>query len=133
MQTTSTALIVDDDETIQYYHSVCLEGVGMHCSAAGSGEQALEMLGRKSYDLVLLDVGLPGIDGFEVLERIRAASIDVCVIMISGLDDPGMPGHAVASLGADLFMTKPCSPSEVQTAVREAMRSRGDELTPALS
>lgn len=111
------ALIVDDEEKIQYYLSVCIEDLGYDCVTVGTGEHALAELERCSFDVVILDVNLPGISGFEVLEHVRIVDPQAAVVMISGMDDPDIARHAVASLGADLFMTKPCSPSDLRDAM----------------
>ncbi len=117
MKPAQRALIVDDDEKIRYYLEVCLEDMGFACVSVATGERALNEIQRSSFDVLLLDVSLPGISGFEVLENVRVIDPDARVIMVSGMDDPDLARHAVASLGADLFMTKPCSPSDLHDAI----------------
>ena len=117
MKPAQRALIVDDDEKIRYYLEVCLEDMGFACVSVATGERALNEIQRSSFDVLLLDVSLPGISGFEVLENVRVIDPDARVIMISGMDDPDLARHAIASLGADLFMTKPCSPSDLRDAI----------------
>ena len=121
MEPTHRALVVDDDEKIRYYLEVCLEDQGFTSVSVGTGERALNEIQRSSFDVLLLDVNLPGISGFEVLEHVRVIDPDARVIMISGMDDPYLARHAVASLGADLFMTKPCSPSDLRDAVTQVL------------
>ena len=67
--------------------------------------------------MALLDVNLPGLSGFVVLAHVHIVDPQTGVIMISGMDDPDIARHAVASLGADLFMTQPCSPSDLRKAI----------------
>jgi DNA-binding response OmpR family regulator len=73
-------LIVDDDPKYRSYVSRGLEESGLSCEAAADGETALEMLRRRRYDLVLLDVMLPGMHGWEVMEALRAEGVSVPVI-----------------------------------------------------
>ncbi len=131
MESAQLALVVDDDEAIQYYHSVCLDTMGIDSVTVGTGHEALDQLAAQSFDMVLLDVGLPGMSGLEVLGNMRSQGLETCVIMISGLHEPGLPAQAVASLGADLFMTKPCRPGEVRTAVEEALAKRHEAQAAA--
>ena len=118
MEPARRVLIVDDDDKIQYYLQVCLEDQDFECVTTGTGEGALEELERGFFDVLLLDVNLPGISGFEVLEHVRVIHPNARVIMISAMDDPDLARHAVASLGADLFVTKPCSPSDLRDAIQ---------------
>ena len=132
MDSAQIALVVDDDDAIQYYHSVCLDQMGIESITVGTGHEALDQLAARDFDIVLLDVGLPDMSGLEVLGSIRSQGPGTCVIMISGLHEAGLPAQAVASLGADLFMTKPCRPAEVRTAVEEAL-ARRDQARAAAS
>ena len=117
MPTRKSTLFDVDEDKIQYYLSVCIEDMGFDCTNVGTGELPLDELERQSFGVVLLDVNLPGLSGFEVLEHVRIVDPQAGVIIISGMDDPDIARHAVASLGADLFMTKPCSPSDLREAI----------------
>ena len=87
---------------------------------AATGEAALDRVERDHPDIVLLDIGLPDIDGFEVLRQIRAFS-DVPIVMLTARDD-AMDKVKGLELGADDYMTKPFSPKELVARVRAVLR-----------
>jgi two-component system KDP operon response regulator KdpE len=87
---------------------------------AGSGEGALDLVEREHPDIVLLDVGLPDIDGFEVLRQIRSFS-DVPVVMLTARDD-AMDKVKGLELGADDYVTKPFNHLELMARVRAVLR-----------
>ncbi len=113
-------LAVDDDPQIQKLVKVNLSARGYSVTVAGSGEEALELFNRDSYDLVLLDLILPGISGLEVCLQIREQS-DLPLIVLSGRDDEKLKVHALDS-GADDYVTKPFSQEELLARVRAVMR-----------
>jgi two-component system, OmpR family, KDP operon response regulator KdpE len=88
--------------------------------AAGDGETALDSVEREHPDIVLLDVGLPGIDGYEVLRQIRAFS-DVPVVMLTARDD-AMDKVKGLELGADDYVTKPFNHLELMARVKAVLR-----------
>jgi CheY-like chemotaxis protein len=84
----SIVLIVDDDATARETLVAMLEGEGYELQLAKDGMQALQMLEQLRPDLILLDIMLPGMDGFEVCRRIRARLLaEVPIIMLTALDD----------------------------------------------
>ena len=103
-----SVLIVDDESGIRKSLGDVLEDEGYHVEAAARGEECLEMLARKRFDLVMLDIWLPGIDGLQTLEKIQALATPPAVIMISG---HGTIETAVRAtkLGAFDFIEKPLS------------------------
>ncbi len=113
-------LFVDDDPHIQKLVKVNLTARGYAVSIAGSGEEALELFNRDAFDLVLLDLILPGISGLEVCMQIREQS-DLPLIVLSGRDDEKLKVHALDS-GADDYVTKPFSQEELLARVRAVMR-----------
>src|SRR5260370_18935436 len=80
----NSVLIVDDEEGIRRSLAGVLQDEGMSVETAASGEDCLALFERRLFSCVLLDVWLPGIDGIETLERLRAAYPETAVIMISG-------------------------------------------------
>src|SRR5437868_14696971 len=102
----SNILIVDDESGIRSSLKGVLEDEGHQSSLAASGEEGLELLDKNSFDVVLLDVWLPGMDGLETLEKIRGRDNPPEVLMISG---HGTIETAVRAtkLGAYDFMEKP--------------------------
>lgn len=115
-----TVLICDDNEAIHSSLSCYLEAEGIETVSAYSGEDALKTLQQQSIDLVVLDLMLPGINGFEICREIRRFS-DLPIIMISarGEDVDRIVG---LELGADDYLTKPVSPREVTIRVKKALK-----------
>jgi response regulator RpfG family c-di-GMP phosphodiesterase/serine/threonine protein kinase len=115
-------LIVDDDEIIRRTIRIPLQTIGCVCGEAKDGEQALEMLRTEAHDLVLLDLNLPGMDGFEVCRRLREQlpGSHFKVVIISGLANHD---HLVEGLlrGADDYLPKPFSFRELEAKVRHAL------------
>jgi two-component system nitrogen regulation response regulator NtrX len=118
-----TVLVVDDEAGVRASLAGILGDEGYAVDAAGSGEEALAALESRRYDLVLLDVWLPGADGLEVLGRIREADADLPVVVISGHGTIETAVKAVR-LGAQDFVEKPLSLEKTLLAVRNALQRR---------
>jgi DNA-binding response OmpR family regulator len=113
-------LTIEDDERIRTTLKMALEDEGWVVEEAETGEEALESFARHPTDVVLVDIMLPGIDGFEVCRSIRRAS-DVPIVMVTARADTY---DVVAGLeaGADDYMTKPFQPKELSARIRALMR-----------
>ena len=116
-------LVVDDEAGIRESLSSILQDEGYHVEAVGSAEEALERSASGEFEVVLLDVWLPGMDGLEALSRMQASSRPPAVIMISG---HGTIETAVRAtkLGAFDFLEKPLSLEKVVVLVRNAIQQR---------
>lgn len=116
-------LIVDDDINISELVSLYLQKEGFSVTCAYDGEAALKAVDEESPDLVLLDVMMPGLDGFETLRLLREKS-SVPVIMLSAKGEP-MDKINGLDYGADDYVTKPFEPQELMSRIRAVMRRLG--------
>ena len=98
---------------------------------AGSGEEALKQLGRQKYDLLILDIALPGIGGIEVLRRIKARTPSMPVLMLSMYPEEHYAERTL-KLGASGYLSKEHFPDDVIGAIRKVVRG-GVYLSPALA
>ena len=84
---TKKALVVDDEESMRYVVALQLNHLGYECVTASSGVEALEKLGIQSFDLMMLDILMPGMSGLEVLSKARIDYPRICIVMLSALVD----------------------------------------------
>ena len=116
----TNVLVVEDDPRALQCQRLVLEGGGFRVAAASSGEEAIEMVADNPPDLVLLDIGLPGIDGFTTCKVIRKFS-QVPIIMVTG-GSSGDDKVRGLDLGADDYITKPFSEAELFARTRAVLR-----------
>ncbi len=116
-------LIVDDDAALRMLVAECLGGAGMAVDEAADGQQALTVFERQRPDIMLLDVMMPGMDGFEVCRALRCLSggEDIPVLVVTGLDDTESLERAYA-VGATNFITKPINWPNLPHQVNYALR-----------
>ena len=119
----SIILIVDDDPTARETTVAMLEGFGYQIEQAKDGLQALQILDHIQPDLILLDVMMPGMTGFELCRRIRSTPklAEVPILMVTALDDRASLLQGIES-GADDFLTKPADRHELAARVRTITR-----------
>lgn len=117
----NTVLIVDDEEAIVSMLYKVLSSNGISSDAAGNGEEALKMLEKNSYDLMLLDVNMPGMDGFEVVQTLRQKGNAIPIIIISGRQEDYDTLYGL-DIGADDYITKPFNPITLGAKVKAMIR-----------
>ena len=113
-------LVVDDEEALRTVLSTELSSEGYEVSAASDGGEAIEMVKENDYDLVLLDIKMPNVDGFEVLKFVKGGKPDVKVIMLTGFADLK---NAIESkrLGAEDFVSKPYDLVDLLTTIERVL------------
>jgi two-component system, OmpR family, KDP operon response regulator KdpE len=121
-------LAVDDEPRMLDFLRVSLHQQGLQVHEAQTGEEALERVRADRPDLVLLDVGLPDMDGFETLQQVRALS-NVPVIMVTVRADEADRIRGL-TLGADDYVTKPFSPGELAARIKAVLRRTGGTESP---
>ncbi len=113
-------LIVDDDPHIREVLTIALERGGFVVLRAGDGQAALRMAARDTPDLMILDIGMPEMDGLEVCRRLRATS-DLPILFLTARDDE-VDRILGLEMGADDYVTKPFSPRELVARVRAILK-----------
>ena len=124
-------LVVDDEERMIRFIRLNLEHDGFVVIDALNGKSALQRLRDTTPDLILLDVMMPDLDGFEVLQMVREiTSVPVIMLTAKGEEDDRVRG---LELGADDYITKPFSPRELVSRIKAVMRrTEGASKPPAL-
>jgi DNA-binding response OmpR family regulator len=113
-------LLIEDDEAVREGLSLALTYQGHTVDAVRTGEEGLELLGRSTPDVVVLDLMLPGVDGFEVCRRIRA-SRDLPIIMLTARNDD-IDVVAGLEAGADDYVAKPAQARVLEARIRAVLR-----------
>jgi two-component system, OmpR family, KDP operon response regulator KdpE len=128
----TTVLVVDDEPQIRRAMRTSLQAHGYRVETAGNGEEALVKAAEIAPDLVFLDLGLPDVDGTEVIRRLRSFS-DVALIVLS-VRDRQTEKVAALDAGADDYVTKPFGMEEVLARMRAQLRRvHADEPTPPVA
>jgi DNA-binding response OmpR family regulator len=118
---TAYVLVVDDEGANRYAVSKSLQRVGYIVSEAGSGEEALDIMRHQAFDVVLTDIRMPGLDGVDLLRRIKEEAPDIIVILMTAYASLGTAVEALR-LGAHDYLIKPSSSQDIRQSV-----SRGIE------
>jgi two-component system KDP operon response regulator KdpE len=113
-------LVVDDEQTVRDFLQKALENAGYDVITASDGREALDKVSQFDVSLVLLDIVMPGLDGYEVLEHMRQYE-DIPVIMLSGIGGETTKIDTLA-LGADDYITKPFSVEELLARIQAKLR-----------
>ena len=117
-------LIVDDEESIRSMIAVLLQKEGYQVSSASDGSEALDLLGEQAFDLVLSDIRMPGMDGLELLDRVRSLYPDITVIMMSAFGTVDLAVEALKR-GAYDYISKPFKADEILLTLRKAQEREG--------
>lgn len=120
-------LLVDDEKDFANYTAKRLSARGMQVQTAYSGRSAMRWVAAQPVDVVVLDLFMPGMDGFEVFREIKRVRPDVQVIMLSGHVDREAVEEGEA-LGAVDYIRKPCEFSTLLEAIKKANEQRPDRL-----
>ncbi len=124
-------LIAEDDAALAEGLSRLLEAEGYAVDVVDTGERALLAAGTEKFDLAILDIGLPGVDGFEVLRRLRSSGRKLPVLVLTARDAVGDRVHGL-DLGADDYMAKPFSTPELAARVRALIRRSQAKTEPKI-
>jgi CheY-like chemotaxis protein len=117
-----SVLVIEDSASVRRLIEVCLRPLGVQVRSVEDGLLGLQAATSEVPHAIVLDIGLPGMDGWEVLSRLRAddATKGVRVLVLTAHAQPEMADRAAAR-GADAFMTKPFRPEELRESVQELL------------
>ena len=115
-------LLVEDDSRASNSVETILRAEGHACDIAASGKTALDLAGATEYDLILLDIGLPDIDGYEVLNHMRGTGVTTPVIVQSGLV---LLKSKVEGLGVEDYLVKPFGRQQLAESIESAVNDNG--------
>jgi DNA-binding response OmpR family regulator len=120
MQNTVQILYVDDEENLRTLVQQQLTTEGFAVETADDGDTAIEKLGKKSYEVVLLDIRMPRLNGIEVLKHMKNKGMTTRIIMLTAVDDLTVALEAV-KMGAIDYLTKPYDYNELVSAIMRAV------------
>lgn len=121
--TPHSILVADDDPHIREVIGFALQKAGMAVTPARDGAEALDFLGRQTFDLAVLDIGMPEIDGLDVCRRLRRTS-DVPILFLSAHDEE-IDRVLGLEIGGDDYVTKPFSPRELVARIKAILKRSG--------
>lgn len=124
-------LVVDDDPVVAKSFGRVLAGKGYMVMTAGNGEEALDKLTREDYDLVYTDIRMPGMDGIEVAEQVKARRPWIPVVIVTGYGTSENEAKA-KQIGVSAFLHKPLSPEMIEGSAREALAGTVAGIAAAL-
>jgi CheY-like chemotaxis protein len=113
-------LLVDDVPFIQRLVSTMVQGLGHQCDTASGGEEAISMLKSGRYDLVLMDLEMPDLDGFATTKRLRASGVNLPIIGFSG-NSQDSDVQACFDSGMCGFLAKPPTPASLKEAIAQSL------------
>ncbi len=123
MNDRANILIVDDEEVVRRSHLRSLAGTGCNAQVAGDGKEALRVMEQHPFDVILLDLRMPGLDGMDVLKTIKERWPDSEVVVITGYPTIESAKESVR-LGAFNYLAKPVGPEDVIKAANDAITQK---------
>jgi two-component system response regulator RegA len=136
--TERVALVIDDDEVFRERLCRALGSRGWNVSGAPDGPTAIELAGKLSPDLAIVDLRLPGMSGLEIVRAIRTLDETTCILVLTGYGSIAT-ALAATKLGADHYLTKPADAEQILTAYQRVLAGQGDpfdesaEAVPSLA
>ena len=121
-------LIVDDDEAVRTTLYKVIRSNGLDAEMASGGGQALDLISKTHYDLILLDVNMPGMDGFTLVQKLRSRGIKTPIIIVSGRKEDFDTLYGL-DIGADDYITKPFNPVTLGAKVKALIRRSRNSVT----
>jgi len=118
-------LVVDDDMSVRTTFSSVLRQEGYRVTAVKNGYEAIKAIDEESFDLALVDLGMPGMDGIEVLEKIKSRRPETRVIIFTGYGSITTAVEAMRK-GATDYLNKPFSPEELKAGVKKGLENGRD-------
>jgi DNA-binding response OmpR family regulator len=133
MERTYSLLLVDDEEANRFLLTRRLEQAGYHVTQADHGRHALKLMGIERFDLVLLDMNMPEMDGLATLDAIKSSNalLNIPVIMLTAANDRETIVHCL-SLGAADYLIKPVNPVELKQRVSRCLETRAGRVEPTV-
>lgn len=123
-------LIVDDDSAVSTMLGKIMKSNGIDSDIVSSGEAAIEILAENTYDLILLDINMHGMDGFEVIQVLRKKGLNIPIIIVSGRQEDFDTLYGL-DIGADDYVTKPFNPITLGAKVKALIRRSRNALPGA--
>lgn len=114
-------LVADDDKNTRLFLEAVLEGAGYTVTAVANGEEALEAMETQSFDLAVLDIMMPRMDGYELTRQLREANNNLPILMVSAKQLPA-DKHKGFSVGTDDYITKPIDDEEMLYRIKALLR-----------
>jgi two-component system chemotaxis response regulator CheY len=119
-------LIVDDSLTVRLYHRQILEKEGWSCDEAENGMEALEKAQVSEYDLFLVDINMPVLDGYSFVKRLRAGEGAIAPVIMVSTESEEMDMDLAFESGASLYLIKPARPDELVLNIKMLTFSKKD-------
>ncbi len=125
-------LLIEDDNTLRQTLTLAMQGEGFDVASTGNGEEGLKLALEGGFDLIALDMVLPGLAGLEVCRQLREKRIPTPIIMISGKKKDEIDKVLGLELGADDYLTKPFGPRELVARIKAVLRRSEPKVDEAL-